>query len=441
MAEGVGRWFEEVAGSLAAETAATQLLVGLVVLLLVAVVWLGLGVRRGRRAEVDLERALRDETAAARAEAARAARDLREEVAATLHRLGGDLRGGVVELTTMQTERLEAVKAAVETRLDALRADNAAKLEAMRATVDEKLHATLEQRLGEKFGLVGQQLERVHKSVGEMQALAAGVGDLKRVLANVKTRGTWGEVALGALLDQAMTADQVGRNVEIRPGSGERVEFAIRLPGDGASGASGAAGAGTAGCVWLPLDSKFPVEDYERLVLATDAGDRAAEEAALRALETRVRRSAQEIGAKYVHPPHSTDFAVMFLPTEGLYAEVLRRPGLADALQRQYRVVPAGPTTLNAILNSLQMGFRTLAIQQRSSEVWRLLAAVKSEFGKYGDVLDKVQQRLRQAERDIDAVRVRERAIGRRLEAVQRLPGEAPAEAAAPVPGEDEAAE
>ena len=434
LADGFGRWVGAVAGGLGAEAApemaVLQLLVGLAVLLLVAVVWLGLGVRRGRRAEVDLERALRDETASARAEAARAARDLREEVAATLHRLGGDLRGGVVELTTMQTERLEAVKAAVETRLDALRADNAAKLEAMRATVDEKLHATLEQRLGEKFGLVGQQLERVHKSVGEMQALAAGVGDLKRVLANVKTRGTWGEVALGALLDQAMTADQVGRNVEIRPGSGERVEFAIRLPGDG----------GAAGAVWLPLDSKFPVEDYERLVLAADAGDRAAEEAALRALEARVRRSAQEIGAKYVHPPHSTDFAVMFLPTEGLYAEVLRRPGLADALQRQYRVVPAGPTTLNAILNSLQMGFRTLAIQQRSSEVWRLLAAVKSEFGKYGDVLDKVQQRLRQAERDIDAVRVRERAIGRRLEAVQRLPGEAPGGAAEPVPGEDEAA-
>ncbi|MFN4090352.1 MAG: DNA recombination protein RmuC [Alphaproteobacteria bacterium] len=336
---------------------------------------------------------------------------LREEMATVLHRLGGDLRTGLAEMTRHQNERLDAVRTTVDGRLEALRKDNEAKLEAMRQTVDEKLHATLEQRLGEKFGLVGQQLERVHQSVGEMQALAAGVGDLKRVLSNVKTRGTWGEVSLGALLDQVMTGDQIGRNVEIQPGSGERVEFAVRLPGRD-----------DAGPVWLPIDAKFPVEDYDRLVVAADLGDKAAEDAALRALETRIRRSAQEICAKYVHPPHSTDFAIMYLPTEGLYAEVLRRPGLAESLNRDCRVVPAGPTTLTAMLNSLQMGFRTLAIEKRSSEVWQLLAAVKTEFGKYGEVLDKVQRRLQMAEKDIAAVRTRERVIGRRLRSVGELP-------------------
>ncbi len=336
---------------------------------------------------------------------------MREELATTLNRQGTELRAGMAEMTRHQNERLDAVRTTVDSRLEGLRKDNEAKLEAMRQTVDEKLHATLEQRLGEKFGLVGQQLERVHQSVGEMQALAAGVGDLKRVLTNVKARGTWGEVSLGGLLDQVMTADQVSRNVEVQPGSGERVEFAVRLPGRQDEGE-----------VWLPIDAKFPVEDYDRLVAAADAGDKAAEELALRALENRIRKSAQDICAKYVHPPHSTDFAIMYLPTEGLYAEVLRRPGLVEAMNRECRVVPAGPTTLTAMLNSLQMGFRTLAIEKRSSEVWQLLAAVKTEFGKYGEVLDKVQKRLQAAEKDIASVRVRERAIGRRLRGVEQLP-------------------
>lgn len=336
---------------------------------------------------------------------------MREELATTLNRQGTELRTGMAEMTRHQNERLDAVRTTVDSRLEGLRKDNEAKLEAMRQTVDEKLHATLEQRLGEKFGLVGQQLERVHQSVGEMQALAAGVGDLKRVLTNVKARGTWGEVSLGGLLDQVMTADQVARNVEVQPGSGERVEFAVRLPGRQDEGE-----------VWLPIDAKFPVEDYDRLVAAADLGDKAAEELALRGLENRIRKSAQDICAKYVHPPHSTDFAIMYLPTEGLYAEVLRRPGLVEAMNRECRVVPAGPTTLTAMLNSLQMGFRTLAIEKRSSEVWQLLAAVKTEFGKYGEVLDKVQKRLQAAEKDIASVRVRERAIGRRLRGVEQLP-------------------
>ena len=281
----------------------------------------------------------------------------------------------------------------------------------MRATVDEKLHKTLEERLGASFKLVSEQLEQVFKSVGEMQSLAAGVGDLKRVLSNVKSRGTWGEVSLGGILEQVLTVEQYGRNVEIRPGSGQRVEFAIRLPG----GEGG-------GPLWLPIDAKFPTEDYERLLDAADHADAAAAAAAGRAIEARVRQAARDINSKYVEPPHSTDFALLFLPTEGLYAETVRRPGLVEALQRDWRVVIAGPTTLLALLNSLRMGFRSLAIQQRSSEVWQVLRAVKTEFSKYGEMLDRVQRKLQEASTTIEGVATRRRQIDRRLASVETLP-------------------
>ncbi len=256
---------------------------------------------------------------------------------------------------------------------------------------------------------VGRQLENVHKSVGEMQSLAAGVGDLKRVLTNVKARGTWGEIQLGNLLEQVLTADQLQANVEVRPGSGQRVEFAVRLPGTGDREAG----------VLLPIDSKFPQEDYDRLVDASERGDKESVELFSKALEARIRASAREISEKYIQPPYSTDFGILFLPTEGLFAEVIRRPGLAEAMQREFRVVPAGPTTLTALLNSLQMGFRILAIERRSSEVWRVLAAVKTEFAKYGEALNRVHRKLHEAGDALEAVHVRRRAIERRLKGVE----------------------
>lgn len=471
-------------------------------LILLAVLWVALDLRRGRAASVDVGRTLREEGAQSREEAATAARllreeidgnlsrlsermvqtldqlsrtqqerlervekqvaaliesserkqeqlrvtieqrlsemkvdastnakNMREEVTGTLAKLGSDLRATVSEMATAQNQRLDAVKTeinevtaanerrgealrqTVEQRLEVLRNDSAAKLEQMRQTVDEKLQGTLEKRLGESFGLVSKQLEQVHRSVGEMQSLATGVGDLKRVLTNVKSRGTWGEVQLGALLDQVMTPDQIARNVEVVPGSGQRVEFAIRLPGRDDDGE-----------VLLPIDAKFPHEDYDRLVDAAERGDKDAEEAALKAIEARVKAEARTICDKYVHPPHTTDFGILFLPTEGLYAEVLRRPGLASAIQIDCKVTIAGPTTLHALLTSLQMGFRSLAIQKRSSEVWQVLGAVKTEFAKYGDVLDKVQKKLREADKEIDRVGVRKRAIDRKLRSVESLP-------------------
>jgi DNA recombination protein RmuC len=280
----------------------------------------------------------------------------------------------------------------------------------MRATVEEKLHDTLEQRLTNSFKVVSDQLEQVFRGLGEMQSLATGVGDLKRMMTNVKTRGAWGEVTLANILDQVMAADQFEKNVEVRPGSNQRVEFAIKLPG------------GEGGPLWLPIDAKFPTEDYERLIDASDRGDLEAIEAAAKAVETRIRHSASDICAKYVHPPYSTDFAVLFLPTEGLYAEVIRRPGLTDSLQRDYRIIITDPTTLLALLNSLRMGFRTLAIQKRSSEVWQILGAVKTEFGKYGAMLEKVQKKLHEASSTIEDVTVRRRAIDRKLRSVEVLP-------------------
>jgi DNA recombination protein RmuC len=322
----------------------------------------------------------------------------------------------LARLVESNERRLAEVRDTLEARLGALQQDNAAKLEQMRATVDEKLHATLEQRLGESFRLVSDRLEQVHRGLGEMQALAADVGDLKRVLANVKTRGVWGEVQLGALLEQMLAPGQYAANVATVPGSTERVEFAIRLPGGDTA-------------VWLPVDAKFPREDWERLQQAHDRADAAAAEEAGRALESRIRAEARRIRAKYVAPPATTDFALLFLPTEGLYAEVVRRAGLVDELQREHRVVVAGPTTLCALLNSLQMGFRTLAVEQRTSEVWAVLGAVKTEFGRFGDVLSKTRQQLQTVSNSLDTAEVRSRAIVRRLRDVEALPDAAAAQA------------
>ncbi|HQY08255.1 MAG: DNA recombination protein RmuC [Leptothrix sp. (in: Bacteria)] len=317
------------------------------------------------------------------------------------------------ELRAAVEQRLAAVQGSVEERLHSLQADNEKRLEQMRATVDEKLHATLETRLGESFRQVAERLELVHRGLGEMQTLAQGVGDLKRVLGNVKTRGVFGEVQLAALLEQVFTPEQYAVNVATVPGSSERVEFAIRLPGRSTTGGDSP--------VWLPLDAKFPREDYERLLDAQDRADREAAEAAGKALEQRIRDEARSIAAKYLAPPHTTDFAVLFLPTEGLYAELLRRPGLSEALQRQHRVTLAGPTTLLAMLNSLQMGFRTLALEQRSSEVWTVLGAVKTEFGKFGDVLEKTRKKLQEAGHSIEQAEVRTRAMARQLRGVEAL--------------------
>ncbi|MFT4069913.1 DNA recombination protein RmuC [Paraburkholderia sp.] len=345
------------------------------------------------------------------------AQQARDEQGRSLKQFGDTLSLQLGQLTEANDRRFAEVRATIEQRLKDIEANNAARLEEMRRTVDEKLHATLEQRLGESFKLVSDRLEQVHRGLGEMQTLAAGVGDLKRVLTNVKTRGTWGEVQLEALLEQLLTADQYAKNVATVPRSADRVEFAIRLPGRPEPG-------GATTPVWLPIDAKFPREDYERLIEAQERADPAAVEEASRALEARIRAEARTIAEKYVAPPHTTDFALLFLPTEGLYAEVLRRPGLTDLLQRDYRVTIAGPTTLTALLNSLQMGFRTLAIEKRSSEVWQVLGAVKTEFGKFGDVLAKTKAQLETVTRSIEAAETRTRMMNRKLRDVEALPGD-----------------
>ncbi len=395
------------------------------------------------RMQLDMQRELREETSAQ-------AREDRRELGASLADLGRSLTQQMGTIASVQNnqidafaqqlakltganeqrlgalresneQRLNALRETTETRLESLRetlerrlrdlqADNAAKLEEMRRTVDEKLHATLEQRLGASFKQVSDRLEQVHKGLGEMQALASDVGDLKRVLTNVKTRGTWGEVQLASLLEQLLVPEQYGCNVAPVPGSNERVEFAIRLPG-GTSEAP----------VWLPIDAKFPREDYDRLVLAQEHADPVAAEAAGKQLEQRLRLEAKTIRNKYIAPPATTDFALLFLPTEGLYAEIVRRPGLVDELQRSWRVVVAGPSTLAAILSSLQMGFRTLAVEKRSSEVWQLLGAVKTEFGKFGDVLAKAKEHIDRAGTTLGTAATRTRAIERRLRGVESL--------------------
>ena len=338
-----------------------------------------------------------------------------QQQAIALTRFGDTLNQSLSTLTESNALRMAEVRKTLEDKIKDLQTDNSARLEEMRKTVDEKLHATLEQRLSESFKQVSERLEKVHQGLGEMQQLAIGVGDLKRVLTNVKTRGTWGEVQLEMLLEQVLTSDQYAKNVETIPGTGARVEFAIKLPGqdDGRNP------------VWLPIDAKFPKEQYERLVEAADRADAEGVANAGRELEQVVRLEAKTISTKYLSPPLTTDFAILFLPTEGLYAEVMRRPGLADDLQRVHRVSIAGPSTLAAILNSLQMGFRTLALEQRSSEVWQVLGAVKTEFAKFGDALAATKKTLQRAAENIDKAEVRSRAMARQLKSVEALPSDA----------------
>jgi DNA recombination protein RmuC len=347
----------------------------------------------------------------------------RAESSESVHRLSDSLVHAQTSLAQAQAQQIDtlraglerqvqALKTTVDDRLRALQDDNATKLDQMRQTVDEKLQSTLESRLGESFRQVSERLEQVYKGLGEMQVLATGVGDLRRVLSNVKTRGTWGEVQLATLLEQVLAPDQYACNVATSDSGSERVEFAIRLPGRNSHD----------GPMWLPIDSKFPLEDYQSLLDASDRADAIAIEEAGRRLVTRVKNCAKEISSKYLNPPHTTDFAIMFLPNEGLYAEVLRRPGLADSLQRDHRIVIAGPTTLWGILTSFQMGFRTLAIERRSTEVWALLGAVKTEFAKFGTVLDGIQKNLHRAATKIDEARRGTRTIQRKLSDVQELP-------------------
>jgi DNA recombination protein RmuC len=354
------------------------------------------------------------------------ARAQREEGAEQVKRLAQLLQQQVADLATNVQRNLGEVRSTLEGRLQSLQQGNEAKLEQMRATVEEKLQTTLEARLGESFRLVSERLEQVHRGLGEMQTLATGVGDLKRVLTNVKSRGTFGEVQLAALLEQVLTPEQYATNIATRPGSNERVEFAIRMPGreEGAP-------------LWLPIDAKFPSEDYERLLAAHDAVDAAGIETAGRALEARIRNEAKTLREKYVEPPHTTDFGILFLPTEGLFAEVLRRPGLTEALNRDLRVVIAGPTTLFAMLNSLQMGFRTLALEKRSAEVWQVLGAVKTEFGKFGDVLATLKRQLASASTTIEQAETRTRQMGKALKTVESLPVEQAAKLLPPERSDD----
>jgi DNA recombination protein RmuC len=387
--------------------------------------------RRSEQANERMERELR-------AAVETAASGLRVETSKRLTELQTGLVSQVASLASLQTTQLSGfgqqtqqqatdlgnavranladVRQTLEARLQALQQGNEARLEQMRATVEEKLQSALEARLGESFRLVSERLEQVHRGLGEMQALAQGVGDLKRVLANVKTRGVFGEMQLAALLEQVLVPDQYAKNVRTRPGSTEPVDFAIKLPGksDGAP-------------VWLPIDAKFPTQDYERLLAAHDSADKDAVEAAGRALEQRIRLEAKSIRDKYVEVPFTTDFAILFLPTEGLFAEVLRRPGLTASLSREPRVVIAGPTTLFAMLNSLQMGFRTLALERRSAEVWQVLGSVKSEFAKFGDVLTRLKGQLVTASRTIEDAQMRTRQMQRRLQDVESLPAGAQA--------------
>ena len=380
----------------------TYLIIGVLGAALVAAIFLLL-VRRGRAGDVALtgklelleraqersERMLREEMARSREEGANAAKTQREEL----------------------TKSLEGVRSIVDLRLTQLQEDNSKQIDKMRATVDEKLQGTLEKRLGESFKLVSERLEQVHQGLGAMRQLASDVGGLQRVLTNVKTRGGWSEWQLGILLEEMLTPEQFAKNLKTRDDTDERVEFAIRLPGD-ENGAP----------VWLPIDAKFPMEHYERLTAAQEGGDSTAVEAAMKILETQLKRCAKDICEKYINPPKTTDFALLFLPSEGLYAEAIRRVGLVQNVQRDCRVTFVGPTTLAALLNSLQMGFRTLAIQKRSSEVWNLLAAVKTEFGKFGDALSAVKEKIDQASRKMEDVDVRSRVLTKKLRDVEELP-------------------
>ncbi len=388
-----------------------------------------IAVSRGFQAAI---KEMRAELRFSRRETRSAGKELREEVSAglksandtvfkTLSGLGKaqqshleTMAHQLKDLTASNQRALDGIRTTFDVRVKELQESNEKKLNEMRKTVDEKLHDTLEKRLGESFRIVSDRLEAVHKGLGEMQNLATGVGDLKRVLTNVKARGTWAEFQLGAILEQILTTEQYEKNVCVKAGSAERVEFAVKLPGPKDDPDN---------CIWLPIDSKFPQEDYIRLQDAADKADPEAVGAATDALARAVRAAAKDIHDKYVNPPATTDFAIMFLATEGLYAEILRQPALTDDLQQRFRIVLAGPTTLVAILNSLRMGFQTLAIEQRTSEVWRVLGAVKTEFNKFGDVLEKVKRQLTTASRTIEQTGIRSRAMQRKLRSVEQLPG------------------
>jgi len=377
-----------------------------------------------------VEQSLRDEFSRVRDESDTRLSRLRQELNDSTTQARAENRQGFAEFRTVQgtqltefatrldkvgealNQQFEKLRQTLDGKLGELQAKNEQKLEEMRRTVDEKLEGTLEKRLGESFKLVSERLEQVHKGLGEMQAMASNVGDLKRVLTNVKVRGTWGEMQLGALLEQMLTPDQYKTNVAPKPGSTERVEFAIRLPGNGQDP------------IWLPIDAKFPQEDYQRLCEASERADSEGVAAAGKALEARLRAQARDIQEKYIAPPHTTEFAILFLASEGLYAEAVRRPGVADRLQRDYRISLAGPSTLAALLNSLQMGFRTLAIQQRSSEVWKVLGAIKTEFGRFGGMIAKAKQKLDEASNQLEQTEVRTRAIDRKLREVEALPSD-----------------
>jgi DNA recombination protein RmuC len=387
--------------------------------------------RPPERLSQGIRKAVEEDLRKGREESAAAARSLREEVSTGLTTLGDGLSNTLAnsskvqqehlssfsnqlkELSESNTRALERIRTTLDTRVKQLQEENEKKLEEMRKTVDEKLQGTLEKRLGESFKLVSDRLEAVQRGLGEMQSLAAGVGDLKRVLTNVKTRGTWAEVQLGAILEQFLAPGQYQKNVHTKSGSSEVVEFAIRLPGRSDDPESS---------VWLPIDSKFPQEDYLRLQEASETGDAEGVQKATEALARTLKLEAQKIHEKYLDPPGTTDFGIMFLATEGLYAEALRLPELVPQLQERFRIVVAGPTTLAAILSSLRMGFQTLAIEKRASEVWEVLGAVKTEFGKFGDVLGKVKRQLGTASKTIDEAETRTRAMERKLRSVQQLP-------------------
>jgi DNA recombination protein RmuC len=378
-----------------------------------------------------LENVIKEEITLNRQETAQSARHARQELGTALKLSSDSLQQRLTEnirvqkgqldsfskqliaMTRLNEEKLEAMRKTMETQLQAMQEDNTRKLEQMRATVDEKLQSTLDKRLGESFKQVSERLEQVYKGLGEMRTLATGVGDLKKVLTNVKTRGTWGEIRLSHILEQILTPDQYEVNVATKKNSNERVEFAIKLPGQEADKEK---------IIWMPIDSKFPQEDYQRLMDAQEAGDKELAEKSIKNLAMRIKAEARRIKEKYLDPPGTTDFGIMFLPVEGLYAEVLRQPGLCDTLQREHRIVVTGPTTLAALLNSLQMGFRTLAIEKHSSEVWQLLGMVKTEFGKFGDVLAKTKKKLQEAGHTIDKAEIRTRAIARKLRKVQEVP-------------------
>ena len=375
-------------------------------------------------------RALREEMSANRTEMNVTNKETRGEISKSIKDFGDSVNRQIFTLTEMQNKnfsgfseklgeviekndkKMEYVRTTIEKRLENIQKDNSEKLEKMRETVDEKLHATLEKRLGESFKLVSERLELVHKGLGEMQSLATGVGDLKKVLQNVKTRGTWGEVQLGSLLDQIMTIEQYEKNVATKKDSNDRVEFAIKIPAKDDKIKN----------LWLPIDAKFPLEDFQSLIEAEEKGDLLLITSLGKALENRIKSEAKDIKEKYLDPPYTTDFGILFLPIEGLYAEVLRRPGLADTLQRDFKVIITGPTTIAAILNSLQMGFRTLAIEKRSSDVWATLGAIKTEFATFGDLLDKTHKKLQEASNTIESASRKSRTIERKLNKAQELP-------------------